>query len=327
MDSFRIAGAWSLGFRFVAQHWYWHAMILLGLGIALPLGLHYALMGGPLETVNLGHPGPDPYGNSWLSDRPLVWAVLLGGYVLQIGSYFASWRLGFGGSPGGALLYGLIAGAAMLLVVAVARTLGEYASRLVATPDTWFLAVTFFLAPLIPVMTALFVAQAVMVAGVVLLMLSVAMIVGAATGALGTAATLVGGDGSIAVLLLVLSGVSFWLAARLSCVAPLLASGRSLNLVAAVRESWRMTLEDQAAITRYLFLVGAAMALAVIGAAVATGAWYSAIPRGGVGFTYDTATMLHRTGLAVPFAFLTVMIPAGIYRLLTVDEISAEVFD
>jgi hypothetical protein len=106
-----------------------------------------------------------------------------------------------------------------------------------------------------------------------------------------------------------------------------MAARGSLDIVAAIRDSWRMTLEDQAAITRYLFLVGAALGLVVIGLAIALGGGMAAIPRGGVGFTFDIATLVPRLALAVPFAVLTVMVPAGIYRVLTEDRVSAEVFE
>ncbi|HYD14392.1 MAG TPA: hypothetical protein VEC11_16220 [Allosphingosinicella sp.] len=327
MDKFSIIGAWSLGFRFIARHWLLHLLILLGLGIALPLGLQFALVGGPMETVNLGRIGPDPFGGGWLVENPLLLAILFAGWILQVGSYFASWRLGFGARLGNALLYGLLAALVAIALVAVARTLGEYGSRLVVSPDAFFVAVLIFLAPLLFVMALLFVTQAVMVAGVVLLLLAFAMGYGAISGTIGFAATLVGGDGSIAVLLLVLSGILFWLAARLCCTTSIMADRGSLNIFAAIRDSWRMTLEDQAAITRYLFLVGAVLGLVVIGLAVLLGEGMRAIPRGGVGYTFDIATLIPRLGLAVPLALLTVMIPAGIYRLLTDDQISAEVFD
>lgn len=327
MDSFSIVGAWSLGFRFVARHWLAHVLLLAGLGIAAPLGLQYALLGGPIETVNLASVGPNQFGAGWLVERPSVLAVLFAGYVLQAGSYFASWRFGFGGSLVRALLYGLLAGLVAVALVAAARAIGEYSSRLVLSPESWFLAVLFFLLPLLFVLALLFVTQAVMIAAVVMLILAFAMIVGTATGSVGMAATVVGGDGSITVLLLVLSGILFWLAARFSCVTALMADRGSVNVFAAIRDSWRMTLDDQAAITRYLFLVGAGMALLVIGLGIALGEGARAIPRGGVGYTFDLATLLPRLALALPFAFLTVMVPAGIYRLLTDDQISAEVFD
>jgi hypothetical protein len=75
MNAFSIAGAWSLGLGFFTRHWLAMTLLLVGLGIALPLALQYALLGGPIETVNLGRPAPDPYGNSWLVDRPVVIVV------------------------------------------------------------------------------------------------------------------------------------------------------------------------------------------------------------------------------------------------------------
>lgn len=327
MNAFSIAGAWSLGFRFFARHWFGMALILVGIGIGVPLALQYALIGGPIETVNLGRVGPDAYGNSWLVDRPVVIAVLLGGYVLQAGSYFASWRLGFGAPLPRALLYGLLAGLIAVAIAGVARMIGQHASELVATPDTWLLAVIAFLLPLLVPFALLFVAQTVIVAAVVMLLLAFYMVVGVATGSIETAATQVGGDGAIAVLLLVLSGLLFWLAGRLSCATPLMAARGSLNLWAAARDSWRMTLDEQAAITRYLFLVGVVMAALVIGLAAALGEGTRAIPRGGVGYTFDVATMIPRVALAVPFAMLTVMIPAGIYRQLKGEEAPADIFE
>lgn len=328
MNAFSIAGAWSLGLGFFTRHWLVMTLLVVGLGLAVPLALQYALAGGPIETVNLGRVGPDPYGNSWLSDRPEIIAVLLAGYVGQAASYFAAWRLGFGATPGRALLYGLLAGLVAIAIAALARTIGQYASELIATPDTWLLAVLAFLLPLMVPFALLFVAQTVMVAGVVMLVLAVLMIVGAATGSLSAAATLVGGDGAIAVMLLVLSGFMFWLAARLSCATPWLAAQGSLNLWAAAKESWRMTLDDQAAISRYLLLVGVVMALVAIGLAFAIGEGFRAVPRGGVGYTFDIATLIPRVGLAIPFALLSVMIPAGIYRQLKGDEVevSADIF-
>src|SRR5437868_8668095 len=141
MNTFSIAGAWSLGLGFFTRHWLAMTALLVGLGLVLPLALQYALVGGPIETVNLGRVGPDPYGNSWLVDRPAVIAVLLAGYLGQAASYFASWRLGFGTPLGRALLYGLLAGLLAIAIAGAARTIGQYGSELIATPDTWLLAV------------------------------------------------------------------------------------------------------------------------------------------------------------------------------------------
>lgn len=329
MNAFSMKGAWSLGLGFFTRHWFSMTLILLGVGIGVPVALQYGLIGGPIETVNLGRVGPDPYRNSWLIDRPIVLAVLLGGYVLQAGSYFASLRLGFDGKLGRALLYGLLAGLLAIAFAGVARTTGQYASELIATPDTWLLAVLAFLLPLVIPFALLFVTQTIMVAAVVLLVLAFKMIIGVAdpsTG-IGAAATLVGGDGAIAVLLIILSGFMFWIAGRLSCATPWMAANGSFNLWAAARESWRMTLDDQAPITRYLFLAGVGMAVLVIGLAMALGEGTRAIPRSGVGYTFDLYILIPRLALAAPFALLTVMIPAGIYRQLKGEDAPVNVFE
>ena len=327
MNAFSITGAWALGFGFFTRHWLAMALILLGIGIGVPLALQYGLIGGPIETVNLGRVGPDPYGNSWLVDRPLVIAVLLAGYVLQAGSYFAALRLGFGASLSRALLYGLLAGVLAIAIAGAARTIGQYASELITTPDTVLLGVLAFLLPLLLPFALFFVTQTVMVSAVVLLVLAFLMIVGAATGSLETAATMAGGDGAIAVVLLVLSGFMFWLCGRLSCATPLLAERGDFNVWTAARDSWRMTLDEQTAITRYLLLVGVGMAALVIGLAFAVGEGLRGIPRGGVGYTYDLATMIPRVALVIPFAILTVTIPAGIYRQLKGEYTPADIFE
>jgi len=327
MNAFSIAGAWSLGLGFFTRHWLAMTLLLVGLGIALPLALQYALLGGPIETVNLGRPSPDPYGNSWLLDRPVVIATLFAGYIAQAAGFFASWRMGFGAPLGRALLYGLLAGLLAIPIAAAARTIGQYASELIMTPDTWLLTVLVFLLPLMAPFALFFVTQTVMVAAVVFFVLALMMIVGAATGSLDAAATLVGGDGAIAVMLLVLSGIMFWLAGRLSCATPLMAAQGSLNVWAAARDSWRMTLDEQTAIARYLLLVGAGMAVVVIGLAFVLGDPVGAIPRGGVGYTFDTATLIPRVALAIPFAILTVMVPAGIYRQLKGEDAPTAIFE
>jgi hypothetical protein len=329
MNAFSIAGAWRLGLDFFTRHWLAMTLLLLGLGLALPLALQYAVAGGPIETVNLARVVPDPYGNSWLVDRPAIIALLLAGYIAQAMSYFAAWRLGFGAPIGRALLYGLLAGLLAIFIGGVARTIGQYGSELIISSDTVLLAVIVFLLPLLVPFAFFFMTQTIMVSGVVMLVLAFQMIAGAATGSLEDAATMVGGDGAIAVLLLVLSGFMFWLAGRLSCAAPWMAANGSLNVWAGFRESWRMTEDEQTAIARYLLLVGVVMALAVIGLAFVLGEGMRAIPRGGVGYTFDLATLLPRVGLAIPFAILSVMIPAGIYRQIKGEEtqLSAEIFE
>lgn len=328
MNDFRIGGAWSLGFRFFAGHWLAHALILTIIGLLVPLGLDYALVGDRTATAAGPGFGLNPAG-SRLFDRPELLLVLGLGYLFQTGSYFTSWRLGFDDkrSVAGALLFGLPAGLVAVLSIILAFVLAAFLWAPLLTPDTAFIAVLVFLVPLILVSATFFVAGVAFVAAAVILLLGFAMIYGAAMGQMGLAATVVGGNGSIAVLLLLLSGLTFWVAARLSCVTPLMAERKSLNLFAAVRGSWRLTWEEQWVITRYLALVGGVLALLVIGGSIAIGASTTAILPGGAGETGDNVAKIAGLLLGIPFAFLAVMIPAGIYRQLVGEETQAAIFE
>jgi hypothetical protein len=261
------------------------------------------------------------------SSLPLIAALAIG-YVLQIGSYFASWRLGFGaGGPlAGAILYGLAAGLLAVAVIAVVATPAVSLAARLWTPEAVLLGALVALIPLSAVAALFYTTMAALAAALLALLLIAAMAFGTASGQVGLAATLVGGRGDLVVVLLVMCGVLMWLAARLSCTAALMAERRSFNLLAAVRDSWRLTWEEQWAILRYLALVGFTLALVVLGAAIAAGAGASALIAETGAPTLQTGAIVVRLLVAVPLAFLSVMVPAGIYRELTRAEISADIF-
>ena len=148
----------------------------------------------------------------------------------------------------------------------------------------------------------------------IVLLLVVSMIVGMASGYPGLAATLVGGSGLVVVLLIVLAGAMLWLAARFSCMTCIMADRRSVNVFGAVAESWRLTWEDQWLILRYLALIGFGLAAIIFIGLLAAGYGLASIfgdsetPELGIG------VIIIGVALGIPFAFLTVMIPAGIYR-------------
>ena len=271
MDDFSFGGAWSQGFRFFAGHWLAHGAILVLLGILVPLGLNYAILGDQFSAG--ARPNPTPVG-SMLFDNPEILLVMALGFLCQSASYFASWRLGFdpNRSVGGALAFGVPAGLIAVICIFLAYVAAAYLWVPLLTPETVFLAVLVFLLPIILVTATFFVAGAAFMAAAVILLLVFAMIYGAAVGQMGLAATATIGSGAITVLLLVLSGFTFWLAARMSCVGPLMAEWKSANLFAAIRESWRLTWEEQWAITRYLVLIGGVFALIVLGGSIAIGA-------------------------------------------------------
>lgn len=323
MNSFRMGGAWSLGIRFIAERPGAHASILVGIGILAPFLIQYAILGGALGPVN-----PAMMAEGGIGAGSAVAATALS-YLLQTASYFASWRLGFGAgrtSLAGALLYGLAAG---LLAIAAIVAVGGSALWLagqVVSPGAVILGALIVLVPVIVMIAMFYATLAALAAAAISLMLVVAMVAGTAMGQVGLAATLVGGRGDIVVLLLVMCALLMWLAARLSCTTALLADRRSLNLLAATRDSWRLTWEEQFPILRYLALIGFVLAVLLIGGAVAAGAGMASLLGQDSGPTMQAGAILVRLLVAVPLAFLTVMVPAGIYRELTRSEVSAEVF-
>ena len=146
-------------------------------------------------------------------------------------------------------------------------------------------------------------------------------------GNIGFAATLVGGSGLIAVVLLVMSAILLWLAARFSCTTSLMAERRSFNMIAAMRESWRLTLDEQWVIVRYLALIAFALALLLVGGAALAGVGVSAFVEGGaLPEGESVAGALIGMAVGLPLAFLSVMVPAGIYRELDQGAMTAEVF-
>lgn len=326
MNPFSISGAWSFGIRFIADRPGGHALILIGIGILAPFLVQYAILGGTLAPLN---PATMQSGMATgaAAGAPAVVAMALS-YVLQTGSYFASWRLGFGAgrSLAGALLYGLAAG---LLAVAVMAAVGVSAvwigSRLVS-PGAVILGALVVLVPIILVLALFYATLAALAAAAISLLLVVAMVLGTAIGQVGLAATMVGGRGDIVVLLLVMCGLLMWLAARLCCTTAAMADRGSFNLIAATRDSWRLTWEEQFGILRYLALVGFVLAVLLIGGAVAAGAGMASLVGEDSAPTLQTGAIVGRFLVGIPVAFLTVLVPAGIYRQLTHADLSAEVF-
>lgn len=326
MNGFSMAGAWSFGWRFVASRAVGHAAILIGIGILAPLLLEYAFVRGGVAA-----PGPAILSQGRievLAARGPVLIVMVAGYLLQTASYFASWRLGFdaGRSLAGAILYGFGAGLLAAVVVTVVATVAMRAMVALWTPDGVILGALIGLIPLSAVAALFYTTVSALVAAGVSLLLILAMAFGTATGQIGLAATLVGGRGDLVVVVLVISWVLLWLAARLSCTAAVMADRRSFNPIAAARISWRLTWDEQWAILRYLALIGFALAVVVLGAVIAAGAGVTVLAEDGSMPAPALGAVVLRLAVAVPLAFLTVMVPAGIYRELTRGEVSAEIF-
>ena len=326
MKQFSMGNAWSYGFRFFAGRGLHHAIVLIGLGLLLPLGLQFAMASAQFGTMS---PVLLMQGATWTgpSGGALVLVVLALTFILQTASYFASWRLGLRADAtlGGASLYGVLGGTLALAVIALIGLIDTLVVRTFWSPAVAFLVILIILLPVLAAAALFYTMPTVLLASTVALMLSLAMLFGTATGQVGMAATMTGGSGGVAVLLLVLSVVTIWLAARFSCTTSLMAERRSLNVVAAMRESWRLTWDEQWAITRYLALLGFGFALLIIVLGFVSGfggGWLNGIASRQPGF----AGPLIQLGLQVPFAFLFVMVPAGIYREVAESDISAEIF-
>ena len=227
-----------------------------------------------------------------------------------------------------ALLFGALAAllsSAVIAIVGVPALLAIWASFSSGIP---FLGLLVGLIAFMLVFAIFYTVPAAFFATLAAVVLVLSMLFGAATGNVGMAATLMGGgSGAVVVLFLVLSLILLWVATRLSCTCAVMADWKSYNLFAAMRESWRLTLEDQWPILRYLLLIAGAMTLFVVLISVAAGAGAMALVQGGgLGGAGPIAGLALGLFLGIPFALLNVFVPAGIYRDLTRSALAAEVF-
>lgn len=116
MNRFSIGQAWSYATSFFAGQGANHAVAIIGVGIVVPLVLQFALGGGAMMT----DPMSLAAGGGLAAMGGLMMLISLINYILQMGSYFASWRIGFsnGEEPlGAALVFGLIAALPTLLIL------------------------------------------------------------------------------------------------------------------------------------------------------------------------------------------------------------------
>jgi hypothetical protein len=324
MDTFSLGGAWSAGYRFFTQRLALHLLVLLGLGIAIPLALQLALFG---QISGVGGPLP---AQSRLAHAagPLEWVIQIAGYILQLGSYFTSWRLGF--APGqrldGAFLFGILASLLGLAVFAIVGTPALFAIRASFSSGIPFLGLLVGLALLVLVGAVFYTLAAALLATIAAIVLILSMILSTMTGNVGLAATWIGGgSGAVVVMYLVLSVVLLWLTTRLSCTTSIMADWKTYNLIAAIRESWRLTLEDQWAIMRYLLLIAFVLAALLIVIFLIAGMGATALFGGG-SFAPIGGVLVIGVIVSIPFALLAVLVPAGIYRDFTRSAMAAEIF-
>ena len=328
MDFFSIRNAWRHGLDLFSGHWLEHLVILLVIGIVPIFGLPLLLAPPPSDpgTLRIAQEAAGPMSAEGAVASGLAMVL---GLTLQTASYFASWRRGLcpGRTLGGAIGYGLLAGLMIAIVYGLLMAAAVLASGWIGAGGAWLLGILVFLIPLATGFAIVYTLFAAFVAVFLATTLVLAMIFGTLMGDIGFAATLVGGSGMITVVLVVMSAVLLWLAARFSCTTSVMAERRSFNLIAAMRESWRLTLDEQWAIVRYLALIAFALALILVGGTALAGIGVRGFVEGGVLPDQDSlAGALIAMVVSVPLAFLSVLVPAGIYRELEQGAATAEVF-
>lgn len=276
MNRISISQAWSYTTSFFNGQGVNHAIVLIGVGILVPLILQLLLGGGATMF--------DPASMAEGGGAAAIAAMGAGGfllslvnYLLQTGSYFASWRIGLtgGGEPvGTAIGYGLIAALPVFLLTVVI----------------------------------------VLVLGIVGFLVFGSAIMSMASGQRPSDSALAGLG--LALFLLVPLFLLFlaWVAARFCCTGPAMADQRSYNVLSALGTSWRMTAASQWKILAYFILLGIAMFVVfmILGMIVGVSAFAGGLQSTGSMFSLIVGAII----ISIPLAYLQVGVPAGIYRAL-----------
>ncbi len=320
MNQFSLGNAWSKGVSFFSSQALNHAIVLIGLGVLVPTVVQYVIAGGITGMMNPAMMGGGIGAFSALGGAAVI--AMIASYVLQLGSYFGSWRLGFGeGEPlGGAIVYGLIAG----VLVIVAFIVCFFVAGLViqAAPTVGAIVMALLLLPLV---AALYTVWAALIAIVMILVMLVVLAFGASMADLNMTAFTGAGALGILIILFILA-LLLWLTARFSCATSIMADRRTFNLMTGLAESWRLTAANQWRIVGYLSLLSVVLMVLfvvvamILGAGIAQSLQGGGVPEVGIGMIVGTLIV------SIPLAYLTVLVPAGIYRELGGGETSAKVF-
>lgn len=324
MNEFNLGRAWTKGFGFFSGQAANHAIILIGVGIIAPFVLQFILMGGPMGTMNptsmMSQMQMGALGGAGGMVGMMMVAMIVS-YMLQLGSYFGSWRQGLdpAESLAGAIIFGLIAGLIYMLAFVAVGIVGGILVAMSPVVGALVLIVA-----LLPLFAMIFSTIAAVVAVVLVLVTLFGLAVG---GSMAPNMQFVGGGSILLVVMLLVAFLLLWLGARFCCTAPVMASRKSFNLIEAAGESWRLTSAAQWRIFMYLLLLGFVLMIAffIVALVVGAGAMASGMQNGGVP-QVGMGTAIVGLIFAIPFAYLAVLVPAGIYRELMPDEAAAAVF-
>ncbi|MDK2761078.1 MAG: hypothetical protein KYX64_06930 [Sphingopyxis sp.] len=283
MNRMSISQAWSYATSFFSGQGVNHAIALIGVGIVLPLILQFLLGGGAALTDPMSFAS----GGGMAAMGGMMILLSLLSYVLQTGSYFASWRIGLtnGAEPlGSALAFGFVAALPLLLLVfAAVLIIGGIA----------FVVFGSALAPML-------------------------------TGGQPSPGAAVGSGALMLLLLLLFVIFLLWLSARFCCTGPVMADKRTFNVLTGLGDSWRMTSASQWKIFGYFLLIG--LVIFVISLILGLIVGVSMFAGGGApGAGSIVGIMVGALLLSIPMAYLQVGIPAGIYRALG-GQSSSDVF-
>jgi hypothetical protein len=330
MGQFNLGSAWSKGTEFISRNAANHAIILIVMGILVPAILQYAVIGG-VTGMNPMMMGQNALGTggSVAALAGAVIVVMILSYVLQMGSYFSSWRIGLAREEtlGGAIVYGIICAVlAVVVFFVIAMAMAVIIGLAMQGGGAMaFLALLLAIPVLILVAALYSVIMAAMTVGM-FLMLLIVLAFGASMGAANPALAMAG-QGALAVLVaLAVVALLFWLTARFSCTTSVMADRKSFNLFAALGESWRLTGPNQFRIMAYLGLLGILLCVIMVVLAIVLGASMMGSMSSGQVPEVGIGSQIMMLVVAIPFAYLTALVPAGIYRELFEETAVAEVF-
>jgi hypothetical protein len=331
MKGFSLRRTWSLGYEALAPRRSIHLLILALLGILAPLLMQIMLREASVVEASqfVGSRVPET-----ASARVLTLFGLAFGDVLRSGSYFAAWRIALRGDQPtvAAIAYGIMIGLVAAGLGLLANFIGNGATGgLLDSPGAAYLGLIAFFLPLALLFALFYLVTAVMMAGVVVAIVVLLVVGYGAGGSSGDspASLFAGASGFLTFLALLLSALTIWLSARLSCVTVLLAEQGGFSVPAAIGESWRRTAASQWEIARLLALLGGGLGILFVGASylVGGGATFVFMQPGGVLAHSQGLTILIHLAVGLPIAVLTVLVPLGIYRQIEDRNPTADVFE